>query len=129
MGVNARAAFVFCKAVLPQMARSGGGTVVNISSIWGHRGGPDRAAYIASKHAVIGLTRALAAEYGPAVRINSLSPGPTRTPMTASLGGDQSDWMDPGEVADVVDFLCSPAAAGITGTDIEVSGRGRPAGQ
>jgi 3-oxoacyl-[acyl-carrier protein] reductase len=128
MGVNARAAFFFCREILPSMAQRGAGVVVNIASIWGHRGGPDRAAYVASKHAMVGLTRALAAEYGPMLRVNSVSPGPTRTPMTAPLGGDQTAWMLPGEVAEVVDFLCSPAAAGITGTDIEVTGRGRPAG-
>jgi NAD(P)-dependent dehydrogenase (short-subunit alcohol dehydrogenase family) len=128
MGVNVRAAFVFCRAVVPGMAERGDGAVVNIASIWAHRGGPDRVAYVAAKHAVIGLTRALAAEYGPTLRINSVSPGPTRTPMTAGLGGDQTAWMDPGEVADVVDFLCGPASRGITGTDVEVFGRGRPVG-
>jgi NAD(P)-dependent dehydrogenase (short-subunit alcohol dehydrogenase family) len=128
MGVNARAAFFFCREILPAMAQRADGVVVNVASIWAHRGGPDRAAYVASKHAMLGLTRALAAEYGPTVRVNSVSPGPTRTPMTAPLGGDQTAWMRPGEVAEVVDFLCSAAAAGITGTDIEVTGRGRPAG-
>jgi len=128
MGVNARAAFIVCRETVPQMAAMGHGIVVNIASIWAHRGGPDRVAYIAAKHAMIGLTRALAAEFGPTVRINSVSPGPTRTAMTEPLGGDQSKWMDPGQVADVVAYLCSPAASGIVGTDVEVFGPGRPAG-
>lgn len=128
MGVNARAAFMICRETVPKMAAAGHGIVVNIASIWAHRGGPDRVAYIAAKHAMIGLTRALDAEFGPIVRINSVSPGPTRTPMTAALGGDQSAWMDPTQVGDVVAFLCSPSAAGIVGTDVEVFGPGRPAG-
>jgi NAD(P)-dependent dehydrogenase (short-subunit alcohol dehydrogenase family) len=128
MDVNARAAFIFCREIIPAMAQRGSGTVVNIASVWAHRGGPDRVAYIAAKHAILGLTRALAAEFGPTVRINSISPGPTRTPMTAPLGGDQSAWMDPAEVADVVAFLCSSASSGVTGTDVEVFGAGRPVG-
>jgi NAD(P)-dependent dehydrogenase (short-subunit alcohol dehydrogenase family) len=129
MGVNARAAFVLCRALVPAMALRGTGVVINIASIWASRGGPDRAAYVASKHALLGLTRALAAEYGSAgVRINAVSPGPVRTPMTADLGGDQSDWMEPDEVADVVAFLCGESARAISGENLEVMGRGRPAG-
>jgi len=129
MAVNARAAFVLGQAVIPAMAKRGFGVVVNVASIWASRGGPDRAAYIASKHALLGLTRALAAEYGSAgVRINAVSPGPVRTPMTADLGGDQSQWMDPDEVADAVVFLCGEGARAISGDNLEVMGRGRPAG-
>jgi hypothetical protein len=51
-----------------------------------------------------------------------------RTPMTADLGGDQSEWMDPDEVADAVVFLCSEGARAISGDNLEVVGRGRPAG-
>jgi NAD(P)-dependent dehydrogenase (short-subunit alcohol dehydrogenase family) len=129
MAVNARAAFVLAQAVIPGMATRGFGVVVNVASVWASRGGPERVAYIASKHALLGLTRALAAEYGSAgVRINAVSPGPVRTPMTAELGGDQSDWMDPAEVADAVVFLCSEGARSISGDNLEVIGRGRPAG-
>jgi len=129
MAVNARAAFVLCQALVPAMAVRSAGIVVNIASIWASRGGPDRAAYVASKHALLGLTRALAAEYGSAgVRINAVSPGPVRTSMTANLGGTQSDWMEPGEVADAVAFLCGEGARAINGENLEVLGRGRPAG-
>ena len=129
MAVNARAVFVLCRAVLPSMAARGSGVVVNVASIWATRGGPDRAAYVAAKHAVLGLTRALAAEYGPCgVRVNAINPGPVRTPMTSSLGGDQSDWMEPAEVADAIAFLCSDAAHGVNGAELDVFGRGRPAG-
>jgi 3-oxoacyl-[acyl-carrier protein] reductase len=127
--VNVRAAFVSCLELLPRMAERGHGVVVNLASIWGSRGGPDRAAYIAAKHAVVGLSRALAADYLPhGIRVNSVSPGPVRTPMTAALGGDQSNWMEPREVAEVIVFLCSSAAGGVTGTNVEIPGRGRPAG-
>jgi NAD(P)-dependent dehydrogenase (short-subunit alcohol dehydrogenase family) len=129
MDVNARAAFLLCREVVPVMADRGEGVVVNVASIWADRGGPDRVAYIAAKHAVLGLTRALAAEFGGrGVRINAVSPGPVRTPMTAGLGGDQSTWMEPDEVADAVGYLCSDAARGVLGTNLEVFGRGRPAG-
>lgn len=129
MAVNARAPFLLCRAILPSMAARGSGVVVNLASIWASRGGPDRAAYIAAKHAVLGLTRALAAEYGPAgVRINAVSPGPVRTPMTRDLGGDQSDWMEPDEIAEAIVFLCSDASSGMLGANLEVLGRGRPAG-
>jgi NAD(P)-dependent dehydrogenase (short-subunit alcohol dehydrogenase family) len=127
--VNVRPAFVLCQLLVPPMAQRGHGIVVNTASIWASRGGPDRVAYIAAKHAMVGLTRALAAEYGPAgVRINAVSPGPARTPMTEGLGGNQDDWMGPEEVADVIVFLCSDRAAGITGTNVEIPGRGQPAG-
>ena len=129
IAVNARAAFILCHALVPAMAVRGAGIVVNIASIWATRGGPERAAYIASKHALLGLTRALASEYFSAgVRINAVSPGPVRTPMTADLGGDQSDWMQPDEIANAVEFLCGDGARGISGENLEVMGRGRPAG-
>jgi NAD(P)-dependent dehydrogenase (short-subunit alcohol dehydrogenase family) len=127
--VNVRAAFVFCHEIVPAMAARGAGSVVNVASIWATRGGPRRAAYIAAKHAVIGLTRALAAEYLPSgVRINAVSPGPVRTPMTAALGGDQSQWMEPQQIADTICYLCSDAASAMIGANVEVFGQGRPAG-
>jgi 3-oxoacyl-[acyl-carrier protein] reductase len=129
MAVNARAAFILCQALVPSMAARGAGIVINIASIWASRGGPERAAYVASKHALLGLTRALAAEYLSAgVRINAVSPGPVRTAMTAGLGGDQSSWLEADEVAGTVEFLCGDSARGISGENLEVLGRGRPAG-
>jgi NAD(P)-dependent dehydrogenase (short-subunit alcohol dehydrogenase family) len=127
--INVRAAFLLCREILPRMAERRSGVVVNVASIWASRGGPERVAYIASKHAMLGLTRALAAEFASAaIRVNAVSPGPVRTPMTEPLGGDQSAWMAPREVAEVVAFLCRDEAAGITGTNVEVPGFGRPAG-
>ena len=87
VAVNARAAFILCQALVPAMAVRGAGIVVNVASIWASRGGPERAAYIASKHALLGLTRALAAEYFSAgVRINAVSPGVAYIELW-SLGG------------------------------------------
>jgi NAD(P)-dependent dehydrogenase (short-subunit alcohol dehydrogenase family) len=129
MAVNARAAFVLCREIVPAMAARGHGVVVNVASIWADRGGPDRSAYIAAKHAVLGLTRALASEFGDrGVRINAVSPGPVRTPMTAPLAGDQSAWLAPDEVADAIRYLSSDGARGVLGANLAVFGRGRPAG-
>ena len=129
MAINARAPFLLCRAVIPSMAMRGWGVVVNVTSIWASRGGPDRAAYIAAKHALLGLTRAIAAEYGPlGVRVNSVSPGPVRTPMTEGLGGDQTNWLEPEAIADAIMFLCGDGARGMSGANVEVFGQGRPAG-
>jgi NAD(P)-dependent dehydrogenase (short-subunit alcohol dehydrogenase family) len=129
MAVNARAPFLLCRAVVPSMVARGSGIIVNVASIWANRGGPERAAYIAAKHALIGLTRAIAAEFGPlGIRVNSISPGPVRTPMTAALGGDQTDWLEPDAVADAIMFLCNDDARGMSGANVEVFGQGRPVG-
>lgn len=127
--VNVRGAFLFCKQVVPGMQARRSGLVINFSSIWGLRGGPDRIAYVASKHAVIGLTRGLAEECRPyRVRVNCVCPGPVDTEMNAGWQGDKSDWLQPRHIADVVGFLCDPASDGITGAAIEAFGWGRPAG-
>ena len=127
--VNVRGAFLFCKQLVPGMQERRRGLVVNLSSIWGVKGGPDRIAYVASKHAVIGLTRGLAEECRPyRVRVNAVCPGPVDTGMNAGWQGDKGSWMQPRHVADVVGFLCDETADGITGAAIEVFGWGRPAG-
>jgi len=67
---------------IPQMLKQGGGAIVNTASIWGLVGAPGAAAYVASKHGVVGLTRAAALEYAPqGIRINAVNPGTIRTPI------------------------------------------------
>jgi NAD(P)-dependent dehydrogenase (short-subunit alcohol dehydrogenase family) len=77
---NAMGTFLACKAVLPVMLEQGAGVIVNMCSVSGTHGQPAFAAYNASKGAVLALTRNLAVDYGPTIRVNCLSPGPTDTP-------------------------------------------------
>jgi len=84
--VNLRGVYLFSRAVIPHMVNQQSGVIVNVSSIWGTKGGPNRSAYISSKFAVIGLTRALAEEYRSAnIRVNAVCPGPVRTKMMEDL--------------------------------------------
>jgi len=80
------AAFHTCRAVLPAMVERGNGTIVNIASRLGQMGVAETAAYSAAKAGLIGLTRALAREFGPhGIRINAVAPGVTITEMTTDL--------------------------------------------
>jgi 3-oxoacyl-[acyl-carrier protein] reductase len=112
-----------CRAVLPSMVERGSGSIVNIASRLGQVGVPETAAYSAAKAGVIGLTRALAREFGPrGVRVNAVAPGVTITEMTTDLvdseeGARRLRDMPLGrfgradEVADAVIFLLSDASA------------------
>lgn len=92
LAVNLTGTFLMCQAVAPHMRASGTvGSIVNFGSEAGSIGMPHYAAYCASKAGVLGLTRALAAELAPAVRVNALCPGPVDTPMLHNefaLSGD-----------------------------------------
>ncbi len=82
--VNVRGSYLMCRAFIPPMARAGGGDIINLSSVSGKRPLVHRTPYVASKMAVIGLTRTLAFECGPlGISVNSLSPGPARGPRMA----------------------------------------------
>ena len=115
------------------IAKSGGGAIVNISSISGMWGTPYAAAYTASKWAIRGLTKAAALELGrDGVRVNSVHPGGVKTPMTAAMGDDgDSDWYrrlpiprigTPEDIAGAVLFLASDDAAYITGAELLIDG-------
>jgi len=138
IAVNLTAVFRCMRAEIAVMLESGGGVVVNNASTVGHRGS-DRAspAYVAAKHGVIGLTRQAAIEYvDRGIRVNAVSPGPTRTPMSAPLEseGPQAVRLALGalnptgrfvaaeDVAQAVVFLCSDAGAMINGHDIPLDG-------
>lgn len=117
------AAFHTCRAVLPSMVERGSGTIVNIASRLGQIGVTETAAYSAAKAGLIGLTRALATEFGPrGVRVNAVAPGVTVTEMTTDLvdseeGRRRLRSMPLGrfgradEVADAVVFLLSDASS------------------
>lgn len=117
------AAFHTCRAAIPSMVERGDGTIVNIASRLGQMGVPETAAYSAAKAGLIGLTRALAQEFGPrGIRVNAVAPGVTITEMTTELvdsdeGKRRLRNMPLGrfgradEVADAVIFLLSDASS------------------
>ena len=141
MAVNVKGVFLGLRHVLPVMLKQGSGTVVNSASIAGLVGSPGMPAYVASKHAVIGLTKVTAGEVsGAGVRVNAVCPGPIETRMIQGLA-EQINPSDPDtvhkgyhsniplgrygqadEVANVVLFLCSDLASNITGAQYVVAG-------
>ncbi|MEY9874276.1 NAD(P)-dependent dehydrogenase (short-subunit alcohol dehydrogenase family) [Streptacidiphilus sp. MAP12-33] len=134
--VNVTGVWNCLRAQLPAMLESGGGSVVNTSSVAGTRATGASAAYVAAKHAVIGLTRAAAAEYGTqGVRVNALVVGSTRTEMMDQvLAGTpaleeaflnesvQRRMAEPSEVARVAAWLCSDLSSFVTGAAVAVDG-------
>lgn len=128
--INLNSPIRCARMVLPQMLEAGKGTIVNICSIWSSRGGPNRSAYIASKHGLLGATRALAEEYRDrGIYVVSVSPGPVVTEMTRTwaTAEELAAWMKPSEIAQVVVFTAAQAAS-LIGSDVQAFGRGRPAG-
>jgi NAD(P)-dependent dehydrogenase (short-subunit alcohol dehydrogenase family) len=139
--VNLKGTFFLCSAAIPHLEATGG-SIVNISSDAGHQGNLGAAAYCASKGGVTIFTKALALELAPrGVRANVVSPGDVDTPMlrfqaerygggdpaTYLAGllakypqGERARFIRPEEIAELVLFLCSPAAAAITGADLAI---------
>jgi len=110
--------FLVCRAVLPGMVRRGSGVVINIASDLGLLGRAEYAPYCAAKAGVIGLTRSLAREFAPAIRVNAIAPGPVETQMLSSefmspewLAKEkaipQNRFADPEEIAATALFLAS----------------------
>ncbi len=134
--INLRGVWVAMKHELRQMREQGSGAIVNCSSLGGLVGLPERAAYHASKHGVIGLTRSAAVEYAPrAIRINAVCPGVVDTPMVADMVKNQAEAMagiiqeqpigrlgTAEEMAAAVLWLCSPAASFVVGVALPVDG-------
>ncbi|MEU9456692.1 glucose 1-dehydrogenase [Streptomyces sp. NPDC048277] len=134
--VNLRGVWAAQKHELRQMRTQGSGAIVNNSSLGGLVGLPERAAYHASKHGVIGLTRSAAVEYAPrGIRINAVCPGVIETPMVADMLEGQAEAMaeimkqqpigrlgTAAEVAAAAVWLCSPAASFIVGAALPVDG-------
>jgi NAD(P)-dependent dehydrogenase (short-subunit alcohol dehydrogenase family) len=141
IGVNVKGVFLGLRHVLPVMLKQQSGAVVNTASVAGLVATPGMSAYVASKHAVIGLTKAAAGEVARSgVRVNAVCPGPIDTRMIhaiesqldpanpasvgdryqASLPLGRYGTMD--EVANVVMFLCSDLASNVTGAQYVVDG-------
>lgn len=90
--VNVRAPFLMCRAVIPHMLKQGGGVIVNVSSAAALAAVRERAAYIASKGAVLALTRSITVDYGArGIRANAIAPGTVDTPWVDRMTQDQPD--------------------------------------
>lgn len=141
MNVNAKSIFLLGKHAVPVMAAAGGGSIVNIASGWGLKGGANAAAYCASKGAAVLLTRAMAIDHGPqSIRVNCICPGDTDTPMLADearqLGESDEAFLaeaaarplarlgTPHDMAQAVLFLVSDRSSWVTGASLVVDGGG-----
>ncbi len=132
IGINLSGVFFGLKYQIPAIIASGGGAIVNVSSVFSDRGLPQHAAYAASKHGVHGLTRTAAHDYaGDKVRINELLPGVIDTPMLDSNRGmvdqmtafiPQRRLGRPAEVARAICFLLGESASYMTGARVAVDG-------
>ncbi|MDO2934671.1 SDR family NAD(P)-dependent oxidoreductase [Paeniglutamicibacter sulfureus] len=130
MSINLDGVYRLLQASIPRM--NDGGAIVNFASVAGHRGSKNHGHYAASKGAILALTRSLAHEVGPKLRVNAVSPGTIRTPMVESLVAAKGAAMlsetplarygEAAEVASVVAFLCSDAASFMTGEALHVNG-------
>ncbi|MEM9579578.1 MAG: SDR family oxidoreductase [Pseudomonadota bacterium] len=135
MNINLRAAYFLAQQAAIAMQRRGGGSIIQISSQMGHVGGVDRAVYCGSKHAIEGINKSMAIEFGKdGIRVNSICPTFILTPLTEATFNDPEKraWIDEkiklprvGLVEDIMGaavFLASPASGMITGTSILVDG-------
>jgi len=136
IAINLKGVWLCMKYEIPQMLKQGGGAIVNTSSAAGLVGTRGGAAYVASKHGVIGLTRTAALEYAKAgVRVNAICPGAIDTPMMGRIIGQRPQRAErmaaaepvgrmgrPEEIAEAVVWLCSPAASFVTGHAMAVDG-------
>ncbi|MGE0765884.1 MAG: SDR family NAD(P)-dependent oxidoreductase [Hyphomicrobiaceae bacterium] len=141
MAVNVKGVFLGLKHVTAVMIKQRGGAIVNTASIAGLLGSPNMSPYVASKHAVIGFTKAVSGEVaGYGVRVNAVCPGPVETRMIQSVTeqvspGDAAGaaqrykgaiplgrFSTPEEIANMVHFLCSDLSSGITGAHFAVDG-------
>ena len=134
--VNARGTFLCCKHAIPSMVERGGGAIVNIASVAGMIGLPNRVAYSASKGAVIALTRALAIDHvRQGIRVNAVCPGTVDSPWVRRLVEDVGESLDAlrerqpmgrlgstEEIAQAVLYLASDAAAFVTGSGLVIDG-------
>jgi NAD(P)-dependent dehydrogenase (short-subunit alcohol dehydrogenase family) len=133
MNVNVKGVWLSMKYEIPEMIRTGGGAIVNTSSGAGVIGYPQQPIYIASKHAVLGLTKSAALEYAKSgIRINAIAPGVTETEMAERVGKQLIERLksitpigrigDPQEIANAVVWLLSDNASFVLGHTLLVDG-------
>lgn len=136
MDTNVKGVLFSMQAEIPAMLKNGGGVIVNTASIAGLIGLAQMPIYVASKHAVLGLTKAVALEFAQQnIRVNAVSPGGIETDMYKRFVGNRPDMRGamnaahpmgrvgtPEEIAAPVIWLCSPAASFITGQSIAIDG-------
>jgi NAD(P)-dependent dehydrogenase (short-subunit alcohol dehydrogenase family) len=141
LAVNVKGVFLGLRYVLPVMIAKKSGAIVNTASIAGLVGSPNMPAYVASKHAVVGLTKSVAGENARlGIRVNAVCPGPVDTRMIHAVEAqinpnDPADvgkryttaiplgrYSTPEEIANTVVFLCSDLASGITGAQYVIDG-------
>ena len=132
--INLTGTYLASRAALPALAASKAGSIVNLASIFGLVGGSTGPGYAASKGAIVNLTRQMAIDFAPAVRVNCVCPGVIETPMTAGLRVDPA-WAakvlkryplgrfgQPEEIAAAILYLASDEAAFVTGIALPVDG-------
>lgn len=145
MAVNLDAAFHTMRSALPQMIEGGWGRIINIASAHGLRASPYKSAYVAAKHALVGLTKSAALEVAEQnVTVNAICPGYVWTPLVARQVADQArvhgisedevinriilapqpskKFVQPEEIAELAAYLCSDLARSITGAAIAIDG-------
>jgi NAD(P)-dependent dehydrogenase (short-subunit alcohol dehydrogenase family) len=140
MAVNVKAIFLMSREAIPVMEKNPGGSVINTASGWGLAGGPRAAVYCASKGAVVQLTKAMAIDHGPKIRVNCICPGDTDTAMLRNeaeqLRQPSEQFLaegakrplgrvgKPEEIAQAALYLASDASSFVTGTALVVDGGG-----
>ena len=141
IAVNLKGVFLGMRYVLPVMLKQGSGAIVNTASVAGLFGSPGMAAYVASKHGVLGLTKVASTDVaGLGVRVNAVCPGPVETRMMRSLEAQRNPndpesvhaayatgiptgrYALPEEIAGAVLYLCSDLSGDVTGTHIVIDG-------
>jgi NAD(P)-dependent dehydrogenase (short-subunit alcohol dehydrogenase family) len=140
--VSLKGAYNLSKYVIPIMAKTGGGSIINTGSGWGIKGGDKAAAYCAAKAGIVNLTRAMAIDHGPEnIRVNCVSPGDTDTPLlreeARQLNKDEGAFLvssaqgrplerlgTPQDIANAVLFFASDLSTWVTGSVLVVDGGG-----